>query len=127
MENKKLLVELLETVSHAENAFLSAEIKINDGEIAKSQADTKKGQTLMKALISDTFKEMEEEFMVETSETNDYDYANNMELIKSLNEICMHLASFVGAEDELVKNISLKNLFKATNTAKEIYLSLYEN
>ena len=127
MEKSELLSELLETVANAENCFIKAEMKINDGDIAGSQNDTKKGQTLMKALIGDTFDEMEEEFGINTSETNDYDYPNNMELIKALNEICMHLGSFIGASEDIVKNIALKNLFKAINTAKEIYSSLYEN
>ena len=102
-------------------------MKINDGDIAGSQSDTKKGQALMKALISDTFLEAEEELGENNGETNDYDYPNNMELIKSLNEICMHLGSFISSNEDIVKNIALKNLFKAINTAKEIYSSLYEN
>lgn len=127
MEKQELIAELLETTANACNCFIKAEMKINDGVIAGSQSDTKKGQALMKALISDTFLEAEEELGENNGETNDYDYPNNMELIKSLNEICMHLGSFMSSNEDIVKNIALKNLFKAINTAKEIYSSLYEN
>lgn len=127
MEKQELIAELLETTANACNCFIKAEMKINDGDIAGSQSDTKKGQALMKALISDTFLEAEEELGENNGETNDYDYPNNMELIKSLNEICMHLGSFMSSNEDIVKNIALKNLFKAINTAKEIYSSLYEN
>lgn len=127
MEKQELIAELLETTANACNCFIKAEMKINDGDIAGSQSDTKKGQALMKALISDTFLEAEEELGENNRETNDYDYPNNMELIKSLNEICMHLGSFMSSNEDIVKNIALKNLFKAINTAKEIYSSLYEN
>lgn len=127
MEKQELIAELLETTANACNCFIKAEMKINDGDIAGSQSDTKKGQVLMKALISDTFLEAEEELGENNGETNDYDYPNNMELIKSLNEICMHLGSFMSSNEDIVKNIALKNLFKAINTAKEIYSSLYEN
>lgn len=127
MEKQELIAELLETTANACNCFIKAEKKINDGDIAGSQSDTKKGQALMKALISDTFLEAEEELGENNGETNDYDYPNNMELIKSLNEICMHLGSFMSSNEDIVKNIALKNLFKAINTAKEIYSSLYEN
>ena len=127
MEKQELIAELLETTANACNCFIKAEMKINDGDIAGSQSDTKKGQALMKALISDTFLEAEEELGENNGETNDYDYPNNMELIKSLNEICMHLGSFMSSNEGIVKNIALKNLFKAINTAKEIYSSIYEN
>ncbi len=127
MEKQELIAELLETTANACNCFIKAEMKINDGDIAGSQSDTKKGQALTKALISDTFLEAEEELGENNGETNDYDYPNNMELIKSLNEICMHLGSFMSSNEDIVKNIALKNLFKAINTAKEIYSSLYEN
>lgn len=127
MEKQELIAELLETTANACNCFIKAEMKINDGDIAGSQSDTKKGQALMKALISDTFLEAEEELGENNGETNDYDYPNNMELIKSLNEICMHLGSFMSSNEDIVRNIALKNLFKAINTAKEIYSSLYEN
>lgn len=127
MEKQELIAELLETTANACNCFIKAEMKINDGDIAGSQSDTKKGQALTKALISDTFLEAEDELGENNGETNDYDYPNNMELIKSLNEICMHLGSFMSSNEDIVKNIALKNLFKAINTAKEIYSSLYEN
>ena len=42
-------------------------------------------------------------------ETNDYDYPNNMELIKALNQISMYLGSYLSASEDLVKNIAIKN------------------
>ncbi len=127
MAKQELFSELLETTANACACFVDAEIKVGDGELAESQKYVKKGQILMKALLTDTFKEMEEEFGLNVQETNDYDYPNNMELIKSLAQICAHLGSYLGTNESLVQNITLKNLFKAINTAKEIYLALYEN
>ena len=83
----------------------------------------------MKALISDTFKEMAE-LGDNSLEVNDYDIASNMELIKALNNISKCVGAILStneAENDTVKNIAIKNLFKAINTAKEIYLSLFEN
>ncbi len=129
MANIKLLSELLETSANACENFIKSEIALNDGEIMESQKHSKNGQILMKALISDTFKEMEE-LGNNTLEVNDYDIASNMELIKALNNISKCVGSLLAtneAENDTVKNIAIKNLFKAINTAKEIYLSLFEN
>ena len=81
----------------------------------------------MKALILDTFNEVEEALGENLQETFDYDYANVLELIRSLNEISMYVGAYIEAEEEVIKNIAIKNLFKAIHTSKEIYLALFEN
>lgn len=123
----KLLSELLETSANACDAFIKSEIALNDGDTATSQKSSKNGQTLMKALILDTFNEVEEALGENLQETFDYDYANVLELIRSLNEISMYVGAYIEAEEEIIKNIAIKNLFKAINTSKEIYLALFEN
>lgn len=123
----KLLSELLETSANACDAFIKSEIALNDGDTATSQKSSKNGQTLMKALILDTFNEVEEALGENLQETFDYDYANILELIRSLNEISMYVGAYIEAEEEVIKNIAIKNLFKAINTSKEIYLALFEN
>ncbi len=123
----KLLSELLETSANACDAFIKSEIALNDGDTATSQKSSKNGQTLMKALILDTFNEVEEALGENLQETFDYDYANVLELIRSLNEISMYVGAYIEAEEEVIKNIAIKNLFKAINTSKEIYLALFEN
>ena len=123
----KLLSELLETSANACDAFIKSEIALNDGDTATSQKFSKNGQTLMKALILDTFNEVEEALGENLQETFDYDYANVLELIRSLNEISMYVGAYIEAEEEVIKNIAIKNIFKAINTSKEIYLALFEN
>lgn len=127
MANLDIIAELLETTANACDSFIKCEMMVNDGEIQESQKYSKNGQILMKALIKDCFKEIEEVIGENIQETNDYDYPNNMELIKALNQISMYLGSYLSASEDLVKNITIKNLFKAINTAKEIYEALYEN
>lgn len=127
MANTEIIAELLETTANACNCFIKSEMALNDGDVVNSQKYSKNGQVLMKALINDTFKEVEEILGENIQETNDYDYPNNMELIKSLNEIAMYLGSYMSSEEDMIRNISIKNLFKAINTAKEIYSALFEN
>ena len=123
----KLLSELLETSANACDAFIKSEIPLNDGELTTSQKFSKNAQTLMKALVLDIFNEVEEALGENLQETFDYDYANVLELIRSLNEISMYVGAYIEAEEEVIKNIAIKNLFKAINTSKEIYLALFEN
>ena len=123
----KLLSELLETSANACDALIKSEMALNDGDALTSQKFSKNGQTLMKALILDTFNEVEEVIGENIQETFDIDYPNIMELIRALNQISMYLGSYIGAEEDIVKNIAIKNLFKAINTSKEIYLALFEN
>lgn len=129
MANIQVLSELLETSASACENFIKSEMALNDGEIMESQKHSKNGQILMKALISDTFKEVEE-LGNNTLEVNDYDITSNMELVKALNDISKCVGALLStneAENGTVKNIAVKNLFKAINTAKEIYLTLFEN
>ena len=126
MENLSLLAELLETSAHACNCFIKGEIALNDGNVEDCQKFNKEGQVLINALIKDTFLEIEEEFGANDGQTNDYDYPNNLELIKSLNEITMQVGSLLSA-DENIKKIVVPQLYKAINTTREIYLALFEN
>ena len=129
MANIQVLSELLETSASACENFIKSEMALNDGEIMESQKHSKNGQILMKALISDTFKEVEE-LGNNSLEANDYDIASNMELVKALNNISKCVGSLLStneAENDTLENIAIKNLFKAINTAKEIYQTLFEN
>ena len=126
MEYNSILFELLEASSHACNCFIKGEIALNDGNVEDCQKENKEGQVLLNALIKDTFLEVEEEFGENNNQTNDYDYPNNLELIKALNEITMQVGSLLSA-DENIKKIVIPQLFKAINTTKEIYLALFEN
>ena len=99
----KLLSELLETSANACDAFIKSEIALNDGDLTTSQKSSKNGQTLMKALILDTFNEVEEALGENLQETFDYDYANVLELIRSLNEISMYIGAYIEAEEEVIK------------------------
>ncbi len=127
MEELSLYAELIEAVSNANKAFIKSEMALNDGDIEKCQKLSKEGQVLMKALINDTFLEIDE-IGDNDGSINDYDYPNNFELIKSLNEIIVCVGTILASlEDENVLKIALPKLFKAINTTKEIYLSLFEN
>lgn len=122
------LYELLETSANACNNFIKCEMALNDGDVEGSQRYSKNGQTLVKALVRDTFLEVEELLEENDNQTNDYDYPNNFELLRFLNEITMHVGAYLSAgEDEKIKPIVAKNLMHAINTVKEIYLALYEN
>lgn len=122
------LIELLEASSNACNNFIKSEMALNDGDVEGSQKYIKAGQTLVRALVNDTFKEIEEEVGENDGLTNDYDYPNNFELLRALNEITMHVGGLLSAEDdEKIKKIVEKQLIHTMNTVKEIYLALYEN
>lgn len=124
----KEILELLEGVSAANSAFIRSEIALNDGDIEASQKYSKEGQTLVKSMIKDTFQEVKEEFELDEEECNDYDYPNNLELIKALNDIAMNSALYLSSkDDENVSKIFKKKILQAINTAKEIFISLYEN
>lgn len=124
----ELLSELIETTAHASNCFLKSEIALNDGDVETCQKFSKEGQNLVKTLKKDTFAEIEEEYGNNQEDVNDYDYPNNMELIKSLNEIVMSAGSLLSIEDDKkVLQIVVKSLYRAINTAKEIFAQLFEN
>lgn len=126
--NLDLLAELIETTANAVNCFLKSEIALNDGDVEGCQKFSKDGQNLVKTLKNDTFLEIEEEFGENHEDVNDYDYPNNMELIKSLNEIVMSAGSLLSArDDESIQKIVVKGLYKAINTTKEIFQQLFEN
>ena len=77
--------------------------------------------------FKDTFIEVDE-LGENNGENNDYDYPNNFELIKSLNDISVAVGACLAAqEDESVIKIVMPSLFKAINTTKEIFLALFEN
>lgn len=127
MENLSLYAELLEAASNANSAFIKSEMAINDGNVEDSQKYSKDGQVLVRALIKDTFNEIDE-LGENKGDINDYDYPNNFELIKSLNDISIAVGALLAAqEDENIINIILPSLFKAANTTKEIFISLFEN
>lgn len=127
MENISVLAELLETSSAAVDSFVQSEMALNDGDVENCQRFSKKGQILVNALIKDTFLEVQEAYEKEIEDTNDYDYPNNFELIKALNQVVMYASGLLAEDIDKVKDIILTNLFKAINTAKEIYLALFEN
>ncbi len=127
MENLALYAELLEASSNANKAFIKSEMALNDGNVEDCQKFSKEGQVLVRALMKDTFIEIEE-LGENDGATNDYDYPNNFEFIKSLNEIAVNVGSLIASiDDESVTKICLPSLFKAINTTKEIYSALFEN
>lgn len=127
MENSELF-ELLETATNACDNFIKSEIALNDGDVEASQKFSKNGQTLVKALIKDTFVEIAEDFDIAEDGVNDYDYPNVLELIKALNEISMFVASLLSSSnDQMTMPIYKRKILKANNTVKEIFISLYEN
>lgn len=126
--NEYEILELLETTSNAVDNFIKSEIALNDGDVEASQKFSKNGQTLVKALIKDTFVEIAEDFDIAEDGVNDYDYPNVLELIKSLNVISMNVASLLASNnDQMTMPIYKRNIIKANNTVKEIFISLYEN
>lgn len=127
MEELSLYAELIEATSNANKAFIKSEIALNDGNVEDCQKYSKEGQVLMNALINDTFLEIEELGNNEGA-VNDYDYPNNFELIKSLNEILVCVGTILASiDDENILKIAMPKLFKAMNTSKEIYKALFEN
>ena len=127
MKNLHLYAELLEASSNANRAFIKSEMALNDGNLEDCQKFSREGQVLVRALIKDTFIEVDE-LGENNGENNDYDYPNNFELIKSLNDISVAVGACLAAqEDESVIKIVMPSLFKAINTTKEIFLALFEN
>ena len=127
MKNLSLLSELLESASTSCKFFIKSEIALNDGEIEICQKFSKEGQQLLKTLISDTFIEFREFYGLDVQECLDYDYPNNMELIKSLTILSKFIGGLIGSDDEKIEIMYAKKVIKAINTVKEIYIALYEN
>lgn len=130
MEEIKLLAEIIEQCGQAGKYLSASEIAMNDGDIAECQKQSKKAQELLKTMVRDVFKEFEDEYGDIGFKTNDYDYPNNMELIKALNELVYNLGVLVGLIIEKMDNIKA-NVINQTKvgiaTVNEIYLALYEN
>lgn len=122
------ILELLEGVSSANNAFIKSEIALNNGEVEDSQKYSKEGQILLRSMINDTFDEVVEELEIQSNETLEYDYPCTMELIRALNTILMNASMYLSSSDDknITEILSLK-IITAINTAKEIFNSLYEN
>ncbi len=127
MEELSIYAELIEATSNANKSFIKSEMALNDGNVEDCQKFSRDGQVLMNALIRDTFLEIDE-LGENDGSVNDYDYPNNFELIKSLNEIIVCVGSILASlDDENVLKIIMPKLYRAINTSKEIYLSLFEN
>lgn len=122
------ILELLEGVSSANNAFIKSEIALNNGEVEDSQKYSKEGQILLKSMINDTFDEVVEELEIQSNETLEYDYPCTLELIRALNTILMNVSMYLSSsDDENITEILSNKIITAINTAKEIFVSLYEN
>ena len=121
------ILELLEGVSSANNAFIKSEIALNNGEVEDSQKYSKEGQILLRSMISDTFDEIVEELEIQSNETLEYDYPCTLELIRALNTILMNVSMYLSSYDENITEILSNKIITAINTAKEIFVSLYEN
>lgn len=127
MKNLELLSELLETSASACENFIISEIALNDGNVELSQKASKDGQQLLKTLIKDTFLQFKEEFNTVSAETLDYDYPNNMELIKALNSLSKNGGALLGTDDDKIVKILAEKLQQSINTVIEIYTNLFEN
>ncbi len=125
--NLQLLSELLQTSASACEQFIKSEMALNDGDVDLCQKASKDGQQLIKTLIADTFDEFQEEFNSLTNQTNDYDYPNNFELIKALNNLSINVGGMLGAEDDRILKMYAEKAQQSINTVKEIYLALFEN
>ena len=127
MKNLALISELLQTSASACDNFIKSQIALEDGDVQVCQNASQKGQQLVRTLIKDSFEEFEEEFDAKTSECLDYDYPNNMELIKALNSLSVNVGGLLGSEDDKIADMFAKKIQISINTIKEIYLALFEN
>ena len=127
MKNLALISELLQTSASACDNFIKSQIALEDGDVQACQNASQKGVQLIKAMIKDSFEEFEEEFDAKTSECLDYDYPNNMELIKALNSLSVNVGGLLGSEDDKIADMFAKKIQISINTIKEIYLALFEN
>ena len=126
---KEILYEVIEHSGEVARRFVDAEIALGDGDLSASQAATKQGQIVFKSVKKDSFAEILEEIGGNVA-TLEYDYPNNMELIKALSIASSTAGSLLAALDEsdaAVQNVLKKKLASAVNTAIEIYDVLYEN
>ena len=125
---KEILYEVIEHSGEAARRFVDAEIALGDGDLSASQAATKQGQMVFRSIKKDSFAEILEE--IGEAESLDYDYPNNMELIKALCVASSTAGSLLAAleeSDTAVQNALKKKLASAVSTAIEIFDALYEN
>ena len=127
MKNLALISELLQTSASACDNFIKARLRLKMATCKHVKMPAKRGQQLVRTLIKDTFEEFEAEYKTSLSDCLDYDYPNNMELIKALNSLSVNVGGLLGAEDEKIALMFAKNIQKSINTVKEIYLALFEN
>jgi len=125
---EEILYEVIEHSGEAARRFVDAEIALGDGDLSASQAATKQGQMVFRSIKKDSFAEILEE--IGEAESLDYDYPNNMELIKALCVASSTAGSLLAAleeSDTAVQNALKKKLASAVSTAIEIFDALYEN
>ena len=130
MEKIKLLAEIIEQAGHSAKSLTLSEIAMNDGDIAECQKQSKHAQELLATMVRDVFEEFEQEYGELGDQTNDYDYPNNLELVKALNDLTYNLGILIGLMLENMNNllVGVVNKTKVSiATVKEIYLALYEN
>lgn len=127
MKNLALISELLQTSASACDNFIKSQIALEDGDVQVCQNASQKGVQLIKAMIKDSFEEFEEEYKTSISDCLDYDYPNNMELIKALNSLSVNVGGLLGSEDDKIADMFAKKIQISINTIKEIYLALFEN
>ncbi len=127
MKNLALISELLQTSASACDNFIKSQIALEDGDVQACQNASQKGVQLIKAMIKDSFEEFEKEYKTSISDCLDYDYPNNMELIKALNSLSVNVGGLLGSEDDKIADMFAKKIQISINTIKEIYLSLFAN
>ena len=126
MEKIKLLAEIIEQAGHSAKSLTLSEIAMND----ECQKQSKHAQELLATMVRDVFEEFEQEYGELGDQTNDYDYPNNLELVKALNDLTYNLGILIGLMLENMNNllVGVVNKTKVSiATVKEIYLALYEN
>lgn len=122
------LIELIEHSGEVAKYFVEAEIALGDGNLADSQKSTRMAVQLFKAMKKDSLAETSE-FLGVGGESVDYDYPNNMELVKQLCCLSSAAASLCAAQNEEAKVLDLlkKKVANHIITAIEIFDALYEN
>lgn len=127
MKDVALISEILQTSATACEHFIKSQIALEDGDVQSCQIESQKGQQLIKSLLHDTFKEFQEEYKINSCEILDYDYPNNMELVKALNSLSINIGGLLESDDEKITHLFAKKVQISINTIEEIYLALFEN
>lgn len=126
---KETLFEVIEHSGEAARRFVDAEIALGYGDLSASQAATKQGQIVFRSIKKDSFAEILEA-IGGNHESLDYDYPNNMELIKALCITASTAGSLLAAlegHDATIQNALKNKLASSITTAIEIFDALYEN